>query len=669
MHNQDIDETGSIFTYFNNDLLGLNINEHGARTYDSDHYLQYITPLIQATKENIRLNSINKALISGEQSSQGQYYYNLILKELECAHKCKEYDAEKLILLALGYKPETYQDYEACWDYGHQVAEEILQQSHSINLEYIYLKKSWILKLEEEYKIKILSLGGEIIQLGSVYDKPVTIFVKNENSHIELALFKQELSALLSYRLTIITEEHLREYYHIRGASNVEDKIKSYYAKTQDFEFNKILNTIELTTAIKNNASSEQIKDLLENRGEFNLNITYTGYSAAQLVAYQPYTKNQETLKLLIEYGIDVNVRDKRGDTLAHYAAEKNDVKLLKLLYINGADFSITNRSGHTALDITAEHYSFQKKAYNFLLKHTESNIVDKIILAIKHQDLKNLTEYLSSIKDDPDILNTETEKYGLIGHVACSIGNLKTIKLLEKYGCDLSFVSNDGSNALEEACEPDNADLNKKARVTLITYLIDELNINITSKAMHNAIYCADLKIARLLLDKGADPDSVDVATPLLWLINQPYIDNKTMKAIKLLLYYGADILLHDKYVGNSLHLAAERGHFKCVNLLLKYALNTGELEQLLQPSPIECLTCGGMDSFQIALEYDHTEIAEKLYPYFVHKLGIIEETVIGTDISRCIPYPYDFDITGNLPSYDDNPCLAPRGLSGENI
>ncbi len=25
-------------------------------------------------------------------------------------------------------------------------------------------------------------------------------------------------------------------------------------------------------------------------------------------------------------------------------------------------------------------------------------------------------------------------------------------------------------------------------------------------------------------------------------------------------------------------------------------------------------------------------------------------------------MPYPYDFDVTGDLPSYNDNPCLAPR-------
>lgn len=36
-------------------------------------------------------------------------------------------------------------------------------------------------------------------------------------------------------------------------------------------------------------------------------------------------------------------------------------------------------------------------------------------------------------------------------------------------------------------------------------------------------------------------------------------------------------------------------------------------------------------------------------------------------TAVSLSLPYPFDFDITGIVPSYNDNPCLAPRNFIGD--
>jgi hypothetical protein len=41
--------------------------------------------------------------------------------------------------------------------------------------------------------------------------------------------------------------------------------------------------------------------------------------------------------------------------------------------------------------------------------------------------------------------------------------------------------------------------------------------------------------------------------------------------------------------------------------------------------------------------------------------------EPRIETTVSLLLPYPFDLDITGVVPSYNDNPCLAPRDFIGD--
>ncbi len=364
-----------------------------------------------------------------------------------------------------------------------------------------------------------------------------------------------------------------------------------------------------------------------------DINLIYRGYAPVHKTLHM-HTENRELLFLLLgDCGVNPNIQDKRGDTLAHYAAEENDVELLKLLKSKDANFDIVNRSSRTALDYTAEHYRFNKEAYEFLLELSGQPIEEKIILAIKQGNVVRLEQYLQSVA--VQTLNTETEKFGFIAHVACAIGNMQIISILAKTGCNFKAVSEDGATSLEEACYGDNADLNPDTRIELINYLINIIQVSITSRAVHNSLHCADSSILKLLLDKGANPDVLCSIgfTPLLSLINQTGIWPKTLEIIKLLLEYGADILMHEKYVGNSLHLAAERGHIKVSKLLIDHAIQNGLLDYLLQASPEECRVYGGINAYQIALKCNNIPVATMLEQYF-------PDDVLGINCSSLSSY-----------------------------
>jgi len=179
---------------------------------------------------------------------------------------------------------------------------------------------------------------------------------------------------------------------------------------------------------------------------------------------------------------------------------------------------------------------------------------------------------------------------------------------------------------------------------LTLITKLIEINGINITNVALHNSLYCSDLSILEFLLNKGTDPNVLCSAgfTPLLVLINQPRVSNKDLKAIKLLLDKGANILINDKYVGNSLHLAAERGHLNVVQLLLDYATQHNKLNDLLQTSPKECWVCSGLTAHQIALKYNKYAVAKILEQYFTTSA----DSTYDTNIQYPQPFSFSMDL-----------------------
>jgi ankyrin repeat protein len=362
-----------------------------------------------------------------------------------------------------------------------------------------------------------------------------------------------------------------------------------------------------------------ELVELLQQLLKYDLNVVHQDGYALLHKLYND-SQNKQMIEMFLKMGANPDIKDKRGDTLAHYAAENNDIELLALLQGYKADFNVRNRSDQTPLDKSIDRLS--NDAMRFLANNLEPvlSVEMKILVAVCQQDIQKLMELLEQIKS-PEVLNNPINNHGLIVDKACTFGNLQIIEILLNHGCA------SGESLLEEACYAD-YELTLDQRASLVRYLIDK-KIPISAKAIHNTLYLNDITILNILLDAGGDPnvDNGIGFTPLLSILNQPAIGKNQYNIIELLLAKGANVLQCDKYVGNALHLIAERGHLKAVQIILEHAERNGQLKELLVSSDGQAFH--GKDAYQIAIIKNETQVAQFLKKYFPGQEGFLLETV----------------------------------------
>jgi ankyrin repeat protein len=79
------------------------------------------------------------------------------------------------------------------------------------------------------------------------------------------------------------------------------------------------------------------------------------GKTALMVVVCQPYglqhEEDETIVRLLCKMSADVNLQDKKGNTVLHYACENDSSALMKILIDSGAKPNILNKKGETPLD------------------------------------------------------------------------------------------------------------------------------------------------------------------------------------------------------------------------------------------------------------------------------------------------------------------------------
>lgn len=286
-----------------------------------------------------------------------------------------------------------------------------------------------------------------------------------------------------------------------------------------------------------------------------------------------------EIIQLLIKYEADVNGRSYDGRTPFLYAANSGHTEAMRLLLANGARRSVFFDDGNDALMTTASHGYLEPT--RFLLDqgwdiHTRNKQGDTaLLLAVTggHLDVARLLLEHGAVVD----VCNEAGKDPL--HAAFVTGNQELIALIkEKSGplepglalLDAIMLGNHAQAAalLQNQTNPN--------------YIIEADLGGPSAPPMVLAARKDDLKMVRLLLDAGADPNAiypVSGETPL------QVAATKGNEALALLLLERGAVV--DKlaervdesefflFYRTPLYLAAQNGHLKLVQLLLNHGAN----------------------------------------------------------------------------------------------
>lgn len=613
MHDGDVTENGSLLDYFGNDFNRAPLSHNGGRGYDSAFYLQSLQPEIDKTIAAIgnyyrETSGLVELFFESTEDEFNEFFHYLLKQELKIFIEAKHWQTTPKTLT----KFHENLIYEFLFTLGQpieadssliQQAEEYLQIERFVTIEDLYKKQNEIRALAQKHQIKIEGLFGDIVKHGGHYDPQSSGMLVSANSLVQFAYFKNELNILLGKDFLCVTEDDLREI-------TAQDNLETTISHIKQFGFDQVMQGFALYEAVQDR-DEIRITELLSTPLCIDINVHgYTPlhsacYDFARGVHVKP---SLPIVELLLLARANPYVFDKHERTCLHIAAAEGKLDLINLLLQHGVDPNQGNKHGTLPIELALQHgYT---NIYKKLLPLTKVASQEQFIQAIKAQNIELIKKLLPEVNIN---LPNKDNEWPL--HVAVDVGNLEIIFLLEQQSIDFFQCDEYQNNALHYACRTNNTNFE------VIAYLIHKkVDVNGCNNScqtpLHSAVFLDQPEIVTLLLKAGADPNAKTDSgySPLMELIDSnAYYRNKntTLKITQLILEAGYDFSAHSKYVGNSLHHAAEQGFIPAVLLMLDFGAD---------PNAISLATfhdCRGKTAHEIALMKNRFTLAELLAEY----------------------------------------------------
>ncbi|CAG0899822.1 unnamed protein product [Cyprideis torosa] len=272
------------------------------------------------------------------------------------------------------------------------------------------------------------------------------------------------------------------------------------------------------------------------------------------------HAKSAETAELLIQNGAEVNVKDEDHETPL-FVATKNDLhSVVEVLLANGADPNIANRYKRSPL----HHATSAETAELLIVKGAEENAKDengKTPLFIATENGRHsVVEVLFANQADPNIANRYQQSPL---HRAKSV---ETAEFLIVKGAEVNVKDRRGKTPLFVATEE-----NLHSVVEVLVAHGAEPNIaNEDERSpLHNA---TSAETAELLIVKGAEVNAKDKdgRTPLF-----EATEKNRHSVVKILLGHGADPNITPKDGHSPLHAAMNTESFETAKLLIEKGAN----------------------------------------------------------------------------------------------
>ena len=288
---------------------------------------------------------------------------------------------------------------------------------------------------------------------------------------------------------------------------------------------------------------SEQIKSVMQSKknlaqlqlAKISLYNPFIDFKTKILTALK-YKELTENAIQLINSGNNLNIKNEKGESLLYIALKMQNEAIVQALIQNGVDVNKKDKDGNTPLHFLINQYD-----------------VDWALLFQNHEDpVVDITDKLTSllIKNGADVnAKDNTGKTPL--HIACKSKNVDVIRFLLKNGADVNAKDNTGKTPLfykDNDGEPPLFYVQDKEIAKLLIENGADVNIkdndgnaplHFLIKYKYHSFYIIEL--IKLLVKNGADINikDKDGKTPLFYV--------KDKETTKLLIKNGADVNIKD--------------------------------------------------------------------------------------------------------------------------
>lgn len=289
-----------------------------------------------------------------------------------------------------------------------------------------------------------------------------------------------------------------------------------------------------LSCLLKSDGYAERVKVLLEAGANPNARNLH-GRSAMH------YRHDANVVKLLIDYGGDVNAQDENGITPLRNAICRREFDLIQLLLDAGADPDLRDKTGKSSREYALEHKCCEFVQGSMIkIEDPTRGATQKMLQAIPDENIEAMKTALEE-GVDPNWIEFEVTLLYMSVHYSP-----KVTKVLLDASADPNAINGvgDSDTPLRRAVELGKVETAK----LLLDAGADPNAIGYGDTPLRLAVKLGKVEIAKLLLEAGADPNicPAGYGTPVF------YADEPEL--IHLLKQYGGDMNFTVDTIGNGI-------------------------------------------------------------------------------------------------------------------